>query len=192
MSLRSCTASTSPSVRSVPPSPRSSSVWVTPAPWTTPSLSQLLPLMLLHCNTWHHTLAAPWENTSVTMESTLSSSMTICPSKPSPTVKCHCCCVVPQVVKLTPVMSSTFTVACWNVPPRCLQSSEVDHSLPSPSLKHKLVTCRLTFQPMSSQLLTARSSWKPSCSTRVFVQLSTSVCLSHVSVQLPRPRPWNR
>ena len=41
-------------------------------------------------------------------------------------------------------------------------------------------------------VLSLRSSWRPSCSTRAFVPPSTSACLCPVSDLLPRPGPWSR
>ncbi|KAF8952200.1 hypothetical protein BDZ97DRAFT_1999258, partial [Flammula alnicola] len=41
--------------------------------------------------------------------------MTICPSKPLPTIKCPSFSVVLPVVRLTLVMSSTCTLVCSNV-----------------------------------------------------------------------------
>ena len=48
----------------------------------------------------------------------LSLSMMTCPSRPLPTVKCPSCFVVPLVVRLTPVMSSTSTLVSSSVLPR--------------------------------------------------------------------------
>merc|ERR1712107_338526 len=91
--------------------------------------------------------------------------------------------------RLTPVMSSTFTPGCLSVPPRCPTPWEVAPSPPCPSSRPRLVMCPPTFPPTSSPSLTARSSWRPSCSTRVSDLPSTSVSLCPVSAPLPRPSP---
>merc|ERR1711963_1059798 len=63
-------------------------------------------------------------------------------------------------------------------------------SLTAPlSLRHKPVMCPLTSQPTSFLSLTDKFSWRPSCSTKVFAPLSTSVCLYPVSDLLPRLNP---
>merc|ERR1711872_19409 len=90
---------------------------------------------------------------------------------------------------LTPVMSSTFTPGCLSVPPRCPTPWEVAPSPPCPSSRPRLVMCPPTFPPTSSPSLTARSSWRLSCSTRVSDLPSTSVFLCPVSAPLPRPSP---
>src|SRR5574343_1694415 len=43
--------------------------------------------------------------------------MTICLSRPWLTVKCRCCCVAHQAVKLTPATCSTCTAVCWTALP---------------------------------------------------------------------------
>ncbi|KAL4705547.1 hypothetical protein ACJJTC_006875 [Scirpophaga incertulas] len=43
-----------------------------------------------------------------------------CPNKPSPTVRCLCCCVVPRVARLILVMCSISIHVCLNVQPKCL------------------------------------------------------------------------
>ncbi len=57
--------------------------------------------MLPHCNIWPHILVALWESISVTMACMPLSSTTICPSRPSPTVKCPFCSDVLQVIWLS-------------------------------------------------------------------------------------------
>merc|ERR1719309_1584249 len=133
--------------------------------------------------------AAPWESTSVTTACTPSSSLTTCPSRPWPTVKCPCCCVVPPVVRPTPETSSTSTPGCSREPPRCPTPWEVDPLPPSPSLRPRLVMCPLTSPPTSFPSLTVRSSWRLSCSTKVSDPPSTSVCPCPGSAPLPRPSP---
>ena len=60
------------------------------------------------------------------------------------------------------------------------------------SFFHRPVMCPLTSQPTSFLSLTDKFSWRPSCSTKVFAPLSTSVCLYPVSDLLPRLNPWNK
>lgn len=57
------------------------------------------------------------------------------------------------------------------------------------------LSCLVSIQILNHYLnnvLSLRSSWKLSCSTRVFVQPLMLVCQCHVSDLLPRPGPWNR
>ena len=170
--------------------------------------------MPLLCNTWPPTPVAPWVNFSVTMACTLLSFSTICLSKPLPTVKCLSFWDVHQVVRPTLVTFSTFTPVSWREPPRWATPKAVDPWLPFPSLRHKWVgnrkknrqiiswflssffhrpvMCPLISQPTSFLSLTDKFSWRPSCSTKVFAPLSTSVCLYPVSDLLPRLNPWNK
>lgn len=201
--------------------------------------------MLLRCSTWLRTRAAPWGSTSETTANTPSSSMMTCPSRwvlsdqivhlgfnksqharvrrssicrPSPTVRCPSCSVVPPVVRRTPETSSTCIPASWKELPRwtiTLGAAPWQHFLLS---RRKLATCQPTFPLMSSPsqmgrlasdvlsgfsplqltsnsvnvVLLFRSSWRPSFSTRAFVRPSTWVCLCPVSDRPPRPGPWNR
>jgi hypothetical protein len=59
-------------------------------------------------------------------------------------------------------------------------------------LKPRLVMCLPISQLMSSPLLMARSSWKPSFSIRVLDQLLMLVCLCQESDQQPRLRLWSK
>merc|ERR1712110_332472 len=88
---RSCSASTLQLVRRDLPSPRLSRGSLTLMPRSTLLLCLLLHLTPLPCSTSPHTPALPWESTSETMECTLSSSSTTCPSRLWPTDKCPCC-----------------------------------------------------------------------------------------------------
>ena len=63
-------------------------------------------------NTWRHTRVALWASTSATTANTRSSFMTICPSKPSPTARCRCCCDVRPVARPTPATCSTCIHVC--------------------------------------------------------------------------------
>merc|ERR1719312_490880 len=121
------------------------------------------------------------------MACTPSSSSTTCQSRPWPTDRCPCCLDVPQAVRLTPETFSTSTPVCWREQPRCPMPWVVAPLLPSLSLRPRLVTCLPISQPMSSLLLTDRSFWRLSSSTKVSDQLSTLVCLCLVSDLLPRP-----
>merc|ERR1712072_33751 len=78
-----------------------------------------------------HTLDAQWVSTSVTTASMPSSSTTISPSRPLPTVRCLSFSVVPLVVRPTLVTSSTCTPVSSSVQPRCPTSSAAVHSLHS-------------------------------------------------------------
>ncbi len=73
-----------------------------------------------------------------------------------PTVKCPCCCVVPPVVRPTPVTSSTCTPVCWKERPRWTTTSVVDPSPPCPLSRPRPETCPLTFPPTSSPSLMDR------------------------------------
>merc|ERR1739844_138830 len=184
---RCCTASTLPLDRRDPPWPRLSRGCTMLMLSSTPSWCPPPPLMLLHCSTWLPTLVWPWESTSETTACTPSSSSTTCPSRPWPTDRCPCCSDVPQAVRLTPVTSSTSTLVCWREQPRCPMPWGVAPSLPSLSLRPRLVTYLPTSQPMSSPSLTDRSSWRLSSSTKVSDQQLMLVCLCPVSDLLPRP-----
>jgi hypothetical protein len=50
-------------------------------------------------------------------------STTTCPSRPTPTASCRCCCAARRVARPTPVTSSTCTPACSSAPRSCPTSS---------------------------------------------------------------------
>jgi F-type H+-transporting ATPase subunit alpha len=56
--------------------------------------------------------AARWANFSATTACTPSSSMTTCPSRPSPTARCRCCCAVRRAAKPIRATSSISTRGC--------------------------------------------------------------------------------
>lgn len=156
------------------------------------SLLLLLLQMLLLFNSWLLIQDALLENTSEITESTLLSFMTIFQSKPSLTDKCLFFWEDPPVEKLIQVMCSIYIHVFWKEQLRWTWSMEVDLWQLSPLLKPKLVMCLLIFQPMSSQSLMDRSSWKLNSSIKVSDQPSTSVSLCPESDQLPKSKPWNK
>ena len=84
-------------------------------PWSTRPSSPPRPRTPPATSTWLPTPAPPSASTGCIRASMSSSSSTICPSRPRPTVRCRCCCVARRAAKPTPATSSTCTPACWSV-----------------------------------------------------------------------------
>ena len=161
-------------------------------PLSTPSLLLLLLQKLLPYNSWHHMLVVLLESISEIMASMLSSSMTICPSKPWHTDKCHCFWEDHPVERPIQVMCFISILVSLKEQLRWIKSTVVVPSLLYQLLRPKLVMCQLIFQQMWSQLLTVRSSWKLSFSIRVSDQPLTSVYLCPESVLQLKLRLWNK
>lgn len=140
MRRRSWSASTLLLARNDPLSPSLSSVCLTRMRWSIRSSFRLLRLMLRLCSTLRRIPVAPWVNSSVTVASTPSSSMTIFRNRLWPTDKCRCCCVVPLVVRPTPATCFTFTRVCSNVLQKCPTNMAVVLSPLCPWLKLRWVS----------------------------------------------------
>lgn len=156
------------------------------------SLLLLLLQMLLLFNSWLLIQDALLENTSEITESTLLSSMTIFQSKPLLTDKCLFFWEDLLVEKLTQVMCSICIHVSWKEQLRWTWNMEVDLWQLFPLLKPKLVMCPLIFQPMSSQSLMDRSSWKLNSSIKVSDQPSMWVSLCPESDQPLKSKLWNK
>lgn len=186
------TASTSPLDRRDPPSPTSWDYSESAKHLSTLSLLLLLHLMRPLYSSWLPTPAALSANTSETTACTASSFTTISLNKQSPTVRCLSCSDVLQVVRLTLVMSSIFTLVCSSVRLRWISTTELALWLLFPLLRLRLVMSLHIFQQMSSLSLMDRFSLKPNFSTKVSAQPLTSVFLYPVSDQLPKSKLWNK
>ena len=161
-------------------------------PWDIPSLLLLQPQMLHHYNSWLLIQDALLVSTSEITESIASLSTTIFQSKPLLTDKCLFFWEDPLVEKPIQVMCFIYIHVFWKEQLRWTWNMVVDHWLPSPLLKPKLVMCLLISQQMSSPLLMDKSSWKLSFSIKVLDQLLTSVYLCLVSDQLPKLKLWSK
>ena len=90
-----------------------------PGRWSTPPSSPPPPPSRRPCSSWPPTPASPWPSTTGTAAGTRSSSMTISPSRPSPTGSCRCCCAARPGARPTRATYSTCTPACWSGRPSC-------------------------------------------------------------------------
>ena len=113
----SCIASMSRSARSARPWPSSSRCWKSRARWNIRSSSPPPPPTRRRCSTSRRSPAAPWANISATTACTPSSSMTICPSRPSPIARCRCCCAARRAAKPIRATCSICIPACSSAPP---------------------------------------------------------------------------
>lgn len=161
-------------------------------PWSTLLLLQPLPQKLPLSSSWLLILDVLLESTSEIMESTPLSSMMISQNKPLLTDKCPSFWEDLLVERPTQEMSFISTLVSWKELLKWIRSTEVAHSLPSQSLKPRLVMCLPISQQMSSQLLMDRFSWKLSFSIKVSDLPLTLVSLCPESDLLLRLRPWNR
>ena len=98
--------------------------------------------------------------------STRCASTTTCPSRPTPTARCRCCCGAPRGARPSRATSSTCTPACWSAPASSTTSWAAGRSRRSRSSRPRPATSPRTSRPTSSRSPTARSTSRPSSSSR--------------------------